>query len=72
MLEIRVNDWLPNQVMDVVRELREKGYVQGIDFDFAYNKPRYDELTHDGVYNRFTIFTFYKDELATWFRLVYE
>lgn len=72
MKEITLIDLLPSQVLDIVRELRKQGYAQGIDFDFAYNKPEFDDLSHDGVYNRYTIFKFYKEELATWFALRYQ
>lgn len=72
MTEIKVLDWMPNHVMDVVKELRSKGYVQGVDFDFEYHKPRYNDWSGDAVYNRHTVFTFYKDELATWFTLKYQ
>jgi len=72
MLQVRLIDKMPNEIMDIVRELRQQGYTQGTDFDFAYNKPKYDDLSHDAVYNRHTVFTFYKEELATWFSLRYE
>lgn len=71
MIEVKVIDWMPNESMDVVRELRNKGYVQGIHFDFEYHPPKYTDLSHDPVYNRHTVFTFYKEELATWFSLTY-
>jgi hypothetical protein len=72
MIEVKILDWLPSEVLDIVRELRKQGYVQGIDFDFEYHKPRFDDLSHDPVYNRHTIFKFYKEELATWFALRYQ
>ena len=72
MKEVRILDWLPSEVMDVVRELRKMGYIQGIDFDFAYNKPEIIVDDIQAVYNRYTVFTFYKDELATWFALRYQ
>jgi hypothetical protein len=71
MIEVKVIDWMPNTVMYVVRELRSKGYVQGKDFDFEYHKPKYDDYDHEPVYNRYTVFRFYKEELATWFSLTY-
>jgi len=72
MIKIKVSNWMPNKVMEVVNDLRSKGYVQGKDFDFEYHKPKHDDWSGNELYNRHTIFTFYKDELATWFRLVYE
>lgn len=72
MIEVSLLDKTPNDVIEIVRELRKKGLVQGTDFDFAYRPPKYDEFSNDAVYNRCTMFTFYKDELATWFKLTYE
>jgi len=71
MIEIKLLDKMPNEVMDIVREIRKSGYVQGIDYDFEYHKPKYSETTYEAVYNRYTIFIFYKEELATWFSLRY-
>jgi hypothetical protein len=71
MTEIKVNDWMPAEMLEVVRSLRQQGYVLGEDFEFEYHRPKYDETTYEAVYNRHTIFRFYKDELATWFSLRY-
>ena len=72
MKEVRIEELMPNEVMDIVKEIRKMGYVQGIDFDFEYNKPVYDYLNPENDYNRYTIFRFYKDEIATWFALRYQ
>lgn len=71
MIEVKVMDLMPNDVMELVKELRSLGYIQGKDFDFEYHRPKYNDWSGDAVYNRYTIFTFYKDELATWFELRY-
>ena len=71
MKEVRIIDIMPNEAMDIVKELRKIGYVQGIDFDFEYHKPEIIVDDYEGVYNRFTMFRFYKDEIATWFSLRY-
>jgi len=71
MIEVKLLDVGPNEAMEIVRELRQKGYLQNKDFDFAYHKPTWDEFSYEGVSNRFTLFTFYRDELATWFELTY-
>jgi hypothetical protein len=72
-IEVMLDDMLPNEMMDIVRELRKQGYVQGVHFDFAYYKPeiRLDEDAYEAVYKRYTVFTFYKEELASWFSLKY-
>lgn len=72
MIEVPLIDKTPNDIIEIVRELRKKGLVQGVDFDFAYHPPKFDEFSYDAVYNRCTMFTFYRDELATWFKLTYE
>lgn len=71
MIEVVLNDVMPNDTIEIVRELREKGYVQGVDFDFEYRPPKYTDLSYDPEYNRKTLFMFYKEELATWFMLRY-
>ena len=64
-------DKLPIEFLEIVRKLKEKGYVQGTDFDFTYHPPKFDNFSGDAVYNRCVVFTFYKEELATWFSLMY-
>jgi len=71
MKEVRIIDILPFRAMEIVRELREMGHRQGIDFDFEYHKPEIIVDDYEGVYNRFTLFKFYDEGLATWFSLRY-
>jgi len=55
-----------------VRELRDKGYGQGVHFDFEYIPPKSDPVSGHWVDSeRYTIFTFYVDSLASWFTLKY-
>lgn len=72
MIEIKLFDKMPNDMLELVKELRQLGYVQGRDFDFEYHPPKYNDWAMDAEYNRLTIFRFYKDELATWFELRYK
>ena len=72
MKEVKLLDKMPNEIMDIVKEIRKMGYVQGIHFDFEYHKPEIVLTEYEGVYNRYTIFRFYKDEIATWFSLRYQ
>ena len=53
--------------MAIVRSMREMAWVQGIDFDFAYNQSRWDEMI--GEIPKHTVFTFYQEKYATWFSL---
>jgi hypothetical protein len=70
MIKVKLIGALPGQTMEIVSELRGKGYVSGVDFDFAYNQTVWDDMI--GEIPRYTIFTFYRDELATWFELTYK
>lgn len=72
MIEVKLIDMMPNEVLDIVKEIRKMGHAQGIDFDFEYHKPEILVDDYDGVYNRYTVFKFYKEELATWFALRYQ
>lgn len=71
MIEVKVENLYPVEVMELVNELRSKNYVQGKDFDFKYYPSKDDYFSPQNAYNRYTIFIFYKDELATWFTLRY-
>jgi len=71
MKEIKAEGWRSHQALEVVSALKEQGYVMGVDFDWEYHKPKRDDTTYQLVYNRHTVFRFYKDELATWFSLRY-
>ena len=55
--------------MNIVRELRKQGWIQGKDFDFAFHQRRWDEMVGD-VPSR-TVFKFYKEQYATFFALKY-
>ena len=72
MIEIVILDRDPSAIVDIVKELRATGLQQGQDFDFTYKPPEWDNFSGDAVYNRRTIFTFYTEELASWFSLKYE
>lgn len=54
--------------MAIVAEMREYGYVQRRDFDFAYYPAQANDYD---LIPRHTIFTFYTDSLASWFALKY-
>ena len=66
---VKLWDKNANDVMQIVREMREQGLVQGKDFDFAYNKPTFDNSSYEAVERRHTVFTFYDSKWATWFLL---
>ena len=68
-MSITIEDQNPNDVLDIVRELRASGLVQGVHFDFAYNQSRWDEMI--GEIPKFTTFTFYEEKYSTLFALKY-
>lgn len=72
MIEVKILDISVSEILDIVKDARLKGYVQGVDFDFTYHPPKFDNFSGDAVYNRCVIFKFYKEELATWFSLKYQ
>ena len=70
-VEVVINDKTANEVMEIVRDLRSSGLVQGIDFDFAFRPAKFDNFSGDAVYNSHVEFTFYKEKYATFFTLKY-
>lgn len=66
--------WDPERAISVVRELRQKGYKQNVDFDFKYFPPIFDSYAWDEEpkQEKHVVFTFYKDDIATWFVLRYQ
>lgn len=69
MTVIKLLEKDPGAVIDIVKELRASGLVQGKDFDFAFYQTRWDPMIGD--VKGFTSFTFYEEKLATWFALKY-
>ena len=59
----------PAEIMDIVREMRSAGMIQGTDFDFAYSHAQYNNDGWDQTSPAQTVFTFYEEKWATWFAL---
>lgn len=57
-------------LLSIIRDLKRKGYIQGVDFDFEYHKPVYDEHYDEKSPKRMVII-FYDNKLATWYELTY-
>jgi hypothetical protein len=68
MTEVKIYDWSPIKIIDTVSDMRKNGFVQHVDFDFEYHPPVYDSFTGNTV-DKFVIFRFYTDKLASWFTL---
>ena len=60
-----------DRTLELVRALRQEGYVQGVDFDFAHQIPRWDYFSHEKPEEPYTLFTFYNKHVAFIFQLKY-
>jgi hypothetical protein len=66
---INVEHKSPGDILDIVKELRASGLVQGVHFDFAFNQSRWDDMI--GEIPKNTVFTFYEEKYSTLFALKY-
>ena len=57
------------RTMEIGYELRSMGWIQGVDFDYAYYQEKYDNFSHDPIVKRHSRFTFYNDSNARYFAL---
>ena len=71
MIQVVVENKSANDVMDIVRELRAQGLVQGHDFDFAFQQAVYTSDSWTPVSLRQTVFSFHTEKYATLFALKY-
>jgi gamma-glutamyl:cysteine ligase YbdK (ATP-grasp superfamily) len=60
-----------DKTLELVKMLKADGYVQGVDFDFAHQIPRWDYFSHEPVEQPYTLFTFYNKHVAFMFQLKY-
>lgn len=70
--EVSLNIPNANEAMEIVRELRSKGAVQGTDFDFSYIPTKWDEITGHLVHDKSVVFRFYTEIWASWAILKYD
>jgi hypothetical protein len=64
---INLTRYRVEEVLQVVKDLRQQGLVQGQDFDFAWQQSRWDEMI--GEIPSSVEFRFYDSRLASWFSL---
>lgn len=69
MTEVEIQNLSASQTLEIVSELRSLNYQQGLDFDFAYQQGRWDNMVGD--IPKCTKFIFYNNAIATWFSLKY-
>jgi hypothetical protein len=71
MIKIVIYKKNPSEIIEIVRELRAHGLVQGADFDFRYYPTEDNNFSYEDVIHKHTVFTFYEDKQATLFSLKY-
>ena len=71
MIEVRINDIEAIAAMRIVQELRDMGWQQGKEFDFAYHHTRRDSYSYEVMDPMHVDFMFYQEEYATLFSLKY-
>lgn len=69
MTEIKILHKSANEIMEIVKEVRAMGLVQGKDFNFAFYQATWNDSTFEAVSPKHTIFTFYEERWATLFSL---
>ena len=70
MVDVKILNLTPSDAIAIVHELKSQGYIQDVDFEWAYHLPYTDSL--DGYDERkYTIFRLHNGLLATWFSLKY-
>lgn len=69
MIEVAIFHKRADVILTIVKELKAQGLVQGVDFDFAFNQSRWDDMI--GEIPTQTVFTFYQEKYATLFALKY-
>ena len=67
MIEIALYKRTPNEIIDIVRSMRDTGMIQGIDFDFKFNQTKREPYGGYVVSAEHTVFVFYEEKYATWF-----
>lgn len=71
MTAVNIEDLTVNETMEIVYELRRQGYIQGVDFDFAYYPEVMNNFSGDPLRFKHAVFTFYVEKYATLFALKY-
>lgn len=69
MVKITVHHLKPDEIVSIVRALKNDGLIQGSDFDFEYHAATFQTGPEGGAIPRHTVFTFYEDKNATLFAL---
>jgi hypothetical protein len=70
MIQVKLYNGDATRIIEIVRELRLQGLVQGQDFDFSFNQLKWGNVI--GERQKATVFTFYTENWASWFILKYK
>lgn len=65
----KLADKTADEVMTIVRQLRQKGLEQGIDFDFAYHQSSWDPITSHQIEGPHAVFMFHNEKEGLLFAL---
>lgn len=68
-MDITIYRCSANEVLDIVKSLRDSGLVQDRDFNFAFTPATWDSFNGDPSIPSSARFTFYDDKWSTWFNL---
>ncbi len=70
-ITVTLTDFNLTDIFKQVSELRQQGYQQGVDFDFAYHPEKFDNNDSfvGKIQERTLDFVFYDEHLALLFRL---
>ena len=71
MTSVSIEGLTVNETMEIVYDLRSQGYIQGVDFDFAYYPEVFDSFCGEPLRFKHAVFTFYVEKYATLFALKY-
>lgn len=71
MIPVKIKNVDPNQTMEIVRELRAQGLMQGRDFDFSYHQAQYNNDGWEQIEPKHAVFSFHTEKYATLFAIKY-
>ena len=71
MISVSIENLTVHETMEIVYDLRNQGYVQSVDFDFAYYPEVIDNFCGEPLRTKHAVFVFYVEKYATLFALKY-
>ena len=71
MTKITLYDINASRAIEIVKELRTAGLVQGVDFEFRYHPTEDNNFSYEDTIRKHTVFLFYTEKYATLYALKY-